>query len=200
MKTKSTQVILFLSLFALASSRAEDWFQISWSGTVHSYDATGKMTAKSYSSRDVLNSVAVNHRLNPNDLVLVYRPSEYDTAVVFKNAAAMARAGVSQRGQVVGDYFQMPDATRVGKGWITDVTDNGETARQAYLFDEHTDPIGSITGIEKQRRDAKNKITSESFHGTFQFSIRNDSHSVAPPGVYSGTFSTGGRIKDIRHM
>src|SRR3954471_14357534 len=168
MKTKSTlATILSLSLLATGLSKADDWFQISWSGTVHYYDSSGRMITKGYSSRDVLNAVAVNYGLNASDLVLVYRPDAYDTAVVFKNAAAMARAGVSSDGQVVADYIQMPDVTRVGSGWVTDVTGNGQTARQAYLFDEHDSPIGSIVGIEKQRRDANNNLISESFHGTW---------------------------------
>ena len=71
-------------------------------------------------------------------------------------------------------------------------------ARQAYLFDEHDSPIGSIVGIEKQKRDANNNLVSESFHGTWQFPIPDDSHTIARSGVYSGTFSTGARVKDIR--
>jgi hypothetical protein len=199
MKTKSTLAIaLSLSLLAVDSSKADDWFQMTWSGTVHYYDSTGRMITKGYSSRDVLSTIAANNGLNASDLVLVYRPDAYDTAVVFKNAAGMARAGVSSGAQVVADYIQMPDVTRVGTTWVTDVTGNGQTARQAYLFDEHDSPIGSIVGIEKQKRDANNNLVSESFHGTWQFSIPDDSHTIARPGVYSGTFSAGARVKDIR--
>jgi hypothetical protein len=199
MKTKSTlATILSLALLAPGLAKADDWFQITWSGTVHFYDSSGKMITKGYSSRDVLNTIAVNYGLNASDLVLVYRPDAYDTAVVFKNAAAMARAGVSSDAQVVADYIQMPDVTRVGTTWITDVTGNGQTARQAYLFDEHDSPIGSIVGIEKQKRDENNNLVSESFHGTWQFSIPDGSHTIARSGVYSGTFSTGARVKDIR--
>src|SRR5437762_2951639 len=116
MKTSHTLAwILSFGLLSISAARADDWFQISWSGTVHYYDsATGRMITKGYSSKNVLNTVAVNYGLNASDLVLVYRPNAYDTAVVFKNAAGMARAGVSQDGQVVGDYIQMPDITRVG--------------------------------------------------------------------------------------
>ena len=199
MKTKSiTATILSLSLLASGLAKADDWFQITWSGTVHYYDSSGRMITKGYSSKDVLNTIAANYGLNASDLVLVYRPDAYDTAVVFKNAAGMARAGVSSDAQVVADYIQMPDVTRVGTGWVTDVTGNGQTARQAYLFDEHDNPIGSIVGIEKQKRDANNNLVGESFHGTWQFSIPDDSHPIARPGVYSGTFSTGARVKDIR--
>jgi hypothetical protein len=130
--------------------------------------------------------------------VLVYRPDSYDTAVVFKNAAALAHAGLDPSAQVVADYLQVPDITRIGTSWVTDVSGNGQTARQAYIFDEHSNPIGSIYGLERQRRDDNNNIASESFHGTFQFSIPDASHSVASQGVYSGSFSTGARVKDIR--
>jgi hypothetical protein len=199
MKTKCTlALILSISVLADGLSKADDWFQISWSGTVHYYDSSGRMITKGYSSKDVLNTIAANYGLSTSDLALVYRPDAYDTAVVFKNAAAMNRAGVSSEAQVVADYIQMPDVTRVGTGWITDVSGNGQTARQAYLFDEHDSPIGSIVGIEKQKRDGDNNLVSESFHGTWQFSIPDDSHTIGRPGVYSGTFSTGGRVKDIR--
>src|SRR5215470_5758740 len=130
MKTKHTlATILSLSLLASSLVKADDWFQITWSGTVHYYDSSGKMITKGYSSKDVLNTVAANYGLNASDLVLVYRPAAYDTAVVFKNATGMARAGVSSDGQVVADYIQMPDVTRVGSSWVTDVTSsNGQTA------------------------------------------------------------------------
>ena len=173
---------------------------MNWSGTVHYYDGTGRMVTKSYSSKDVLKIIADNNGINPSDLALVYRPDSYDTAVVFKSAAALAHAGLGPESQVVADYLQMPDITRIGSSWVTDVSGNGQTARQAYIFDEHDSPIGSIYGIERQKRNPEdNSITSESFHGTFQFSIPDDgSHGVANPGVYSGTFSTGARVKDLR--
>jgi hypothetical protein len=200
---KTRLVLGALLAFGLAQPlicKADDWFQMNWSGTVHYYDASGKMVTKGYTARDVIKVIADNNGLNPNDLVLVYRPDAYDTAVVFKNASALAHAGLGAGSQVVADYIQMPDITRIGSSWVTDVSSNGQTVRQAYLFDEHNSPIGSIFGIERQRRDAtSNAITSESFHGTFQFSISaSGNHTVAGPGVYSGSFSTGARIKDIR--
>ncbi len=201
MKIKSRLALtLAFGLVGAASAKADDWFTMTWSGTVHYYDSSGRMITKGYSARDVLNTIANNYGLNASDLVLVYRPDSYDTAVVFKNAAALAHAGFDASAQVVADYIQMPDIVRVGSSWMTDVSGNGQTARQAYLFDEHNSPIGSIVGTEKQKRDPNtNAITSESFHGTFQFSIPADgTHSIAVPGVYSGTFSTGARVKDIR--
>jgi len=199
MKSKLT-LMLAIGLFGAASSKAEDWFQMNWSGTVHYYDGSGRMVTKSYSSKDVLKTIADNNSISVSDLVLVYRPDSYDTAVVFKNAAALAHAGLGPESQVVADYLQMPDITRIGSSWITDVSGNGQTVRQAYIFDEHSNPIGSIFGIERQKRNPNdNSITSESFHGTFQFSIPDDgTHSVAGPGVYSGSFSTGAKVKDLR--
>src|SRR5437764_214939 len=104
MKTKCS-LALCLTLIALASARADDWFQISWSGTVHYYDDSGRMITKGYSSRDVLNTIADNYGLKASDLVLVYRPDAYDTAVVFKNAVGLARAGLGSDAQVVADYI-----------------------------------------------------------------------------------------------
>jgi len=190
---------LTFSLCAIGISKADDWFQINWSGTVYTVDANGKLVAKSYSAKNILALYAENYGLKASDLVLVYRPAAYDTAVVFKNAAAMSRAGLSSDAQVVGDYLQMPDITKVGTAYNQEVSANGQTARQAYLFDEHSDPIGTTAGVEKQKTDGSGNIVGESYHGTFHFAIPDDgSHSVAPAGIYMGTFSTGARVKDVR--
>ena len=168
-----------LGLIQPLASYADDLFAISWRETVHS-----GTTTRSYTEKDVVNTIAINNGLDPKDLVLVYRPNAFDTAVVNKNTGA-----------VIADFVQLPDITRVGTSWVTDVTVNGQTVRQAFIFDEQTNPIGSIYGTEKQKRDASGAIISESYHGTFQIAIPDDSHLLGQ-GVYSGTFATGRRIKD----
>src|SRR5205823_5336341 len=107
----------------LASS-AQDMFAISWRGTAHYDDGTGRIVTKSYSDKDAVKVIADDNGLNPKDLILVYRPDAFDTAVVNKNT-----------GEPVADYLQMPDIIRVGSTWMTDVTSNGQTVRQAYIFD-----------------------------------------------------------------
>ena len=180
MKTRNILgLTLAIGLLQPLISRADDWFAISWRGTFHSAGAT-----RSYTDKDVVKTIAGNNGLDSKDLVLVYRPNAFDTAVVNKNT-----------GEVIADFLQLPDITRVGSSWVTDVTLNGQTVRQAFVFDEHDNTIGSIYGTEKQKRDANNVITSESYHGTFQLSIQDDSHLLAQ-GVYSGTFATGRRVID----
>jgi len=173
------RLALALSFIEPLVSKADDLFAISWRGTVHSATAT-----RSYTDKDVVKAIAANNGLDPKDLILVYRPNAFDTAVVNKNSGA-----------VVSDFVQLPDISRVGTTWVTDVTINGQTVRQAFIFDEHDNPIGSVYGTEKQRLDANNAIISESYHGTFQLAITDDSHLLMQ-GVYSGTFATGRRIKD----
>src|SRR6266850_1206699 len=161
-------------------------FPISWRGTVRYDDGTGRMVTKSYTDKDAVKTIADHTGLDPKDLMLVYRPATFDTWVYTK------------AGERVADYIQLPDITRVGTTWMTDVTGNGQTSRQAFIFDEQENPIGSIIGTEKQKRDADNNIESESFHGTFQIAIPDGSHVLLAQGVYSGTFAAGGRrIKDI---
>src|SRR5438067_392295 len=97
-------------------SRAQEVFQyaISWRGTAHYDDGTGRIVTKSYSDKDAVKAIADDNGLNPKDLILVYRPDAFDTAVVNKNT-----------GEGVADYLQMPDFSRVGSTWMTDVTSNG---------------------------------------------------------------------------
>src|SRR5438874_696533 len=109
---------------------AQDMFAISWRGTIHYDDGTGRTVTKSYSDKDAVKMIADNNGLDPRDLVLVYRPDALDTAVVHKST-----------GEVVADYLQMPDISRLGSSWMTDVTSNGQTVRQAFIFDEHSNPI-----------------------------------------------------------
>ena len=168
-----------LGLLQPLVSQADDLFAISWHGTVHS-----GTTTRSYTDKDVVKAIATNNGLDPKDLILVYRPNAFDTAVVNKNTGA-----------VIADFVQLPDVSRVGTSWVTDVTVNGQTARQAFIFDEQSNPIGSVFGTERQKLDANNAIVSESYHGTFQIAIPDDTH-LLPQGVYSGTFATGKRIKD----
>jgi hypothetical protein len=181
-----------LGLLQPALGQANELFQISWKGKIYFTDGTGKVVSKPFSDKDVVRVIAQNNGLNPNDLVLVYRPNAFDTAVVFKSTGA-----------VVADYQQLPDVTQPDQR--TDVTssDGVTTVRHSFLFDERHgispgQQIGSIFGTEKQKRDPNDgeKVLSESFHGNFQFSIREANNPDWQQGVYTGTFSTGKRIVD----
>jgi hypothetical protein len=196
----ATALAFTFCVIGICSSRADDWFAMNWSGTMYTLDSSGKLIAKSYSAKNVVATIAANNGLNPGDLVLVYRPAAFDTAVVFKSASAMARAGVGSDAQVVADFIQMPDVTKVGSSYDAELDgNNGQTARQAYLFDEQGSPIGTASGLEKQKSDGNGGVAGESYHGTFHFTIPADgTHSIAAPGIYMGTFSTGGRVKDLR--
>lgn len=188
------QNLLMLSLLTAclepAVAQADDLFQISWKGKVYYTDTSGKVVSKSFTDKDVVQVIANNNGLDPKDLVLVYRPNAFDTAVVFRYT-----------GQVVADYQQMPDITQPDQR--TDVTsaDGTQTARQSFLFDETHgiapgQQIGSIFGTEKQKRDAEGNLIGESFRGTFQFAIPESGNPNWQQGVYSGNFSTGKRIVD----
>lgn len=164
-----------------------DGFAISWRGTIHYNDGTGRMISKSYTEKDAVKTIADANSLNANDLILVYRPTQFDTAVINKST-----------GVFVADYLQLPDISNIGTAWVTDVTGNGQTVRQAFLFDQQPNhPIGSIVGTEKQKLDAQNNVTSESFHGTFQYAAPTDT-ALLMHGVYSGSFATGRHYKVIQ--
>jgi hypothetical protein len=75
---------------------------------------------------------------------------------------------------------------------FTEVSNSTQTklVRQSFLYNDETGstPIGSAFGMEAAKYNSDGTIMSDSFHGTFQYSIDGV--------VYSGSFSTGARIKD----
>lgn len=171
---------------------ANDLFQLSWCGRVYYTGANGKVVSKRFTEKDVIRVIARNNGIDPRGLVLVYRPNAYDTAVVVKAT-----------GEVIADYQQIPDITAPDQKVDVTSTDGVTTVRQAYLFDETHgsfggQQIGTIFGIEKQRRDPNDgeHVTSEHFHGTFQFAIPEADNPDWQQGVYRGTFVTGRRIVD----
>src|SRR5437588_8445592 len=133
---KTFTVLAFLLTIGVSRplfAAPQDAFAISWRGTIHYNDSTGRMITKSYTDKDAVKTIADNNGLDAKDLILVYRPDAFDTAVVNKNT-----------GMVISDYLQLPDFSRIGTQWVTDATANGQTVRQAFLFAQQSNPIGSI--------------------------------------------------------
>jgi len=164
-----------LGLAQPALMRADDLFRLTWRGTVYTTDANGNVSAKPVTERDFVQQVAANNGLDPKSLVFVYRPNKRDTAVV-----------VAANGQFVSDVIQMENS-------YTEVANTAQTkiVRQTFLFDEaHPNALGSAFGTESVKRDSNGNVLSDNFHGTFQYAIPENN------AVYSGTFSTGGRVKD----
>jgi hypothetical protein len=188
MKMKTTLgLVLAVGAMHALSVQAVDMFVLTWRGTLYYTNDAGKMLAKSYTERDVVNRIAANRGVSPSSMVLVYRPLYMDTAVVSRSNPANDWA----------DYLQMPDQSNpAGKTDVTNATGT-QTARQAFLFDEDTTAIGTIFGIETQRWSSDGStLIGESFHGKFQFANTDPNNSILPVGVVSGTFATGARVKD----
>ena len=158
-------------------SFADDLFLLNWRGTAYTTDSSGRVIARSYSGNEIVQQIAQDNGLNAADLVLVYRPNKRDTAVVRKAT-----------GELIADAQQIQYV-------FTDVANSAGTqiVRQAFLYDEahYPNPLGSVFGTEKLKRDTEGNLVSCSFHGTFQFSIPETGT------VYSGSFSTGKRIVDL---
>src|SRR3954471_7719075 len=126
MKTKRSLGLMMLALAVMqaASVQAVDMFILTWRGTLYYTNDAGKIVARPYTERDVVNRIATNRGVSPSSMVLVYRPLYMDTAVVTKSDTG-----------VWADYLQMPDESNpAGK---TDMTNAGgtQTVRQAFLFD-----------------------------------------------------------------
>jgi hypothetical protein len=152
---------------------ATDMFRMSWHGTAYTTGANGQVTARPFSERDFIQKVASDNGMNTGELAFVYRPLSHDTVVVRMSDGWWA------------DVIQMEYN-------FTEVSNSNQTKmiRQAFLYNDETGstPIGSAFGTETARYASDGSLISDNFHGTFQYSIDGV--------VYSGTFSTGARVKD----
>jgi len=168
-------MMIALTLAGPLAASGDDLFRMNWRGTVYTTGANGQVMAKSFSEKDFVKQVAANNGLDPKKLVFVYRPAKRDTAVV-----------MATNGQFVADVIQMENN-------FTDVGNTNQTkvVRQTFIYDEaHESALGSAFGTETIRRDADGNILNDSFRGTFNYAIPDQNT------VYSGTFSTGARVKD----
>lgn len=169
-------MILSLGMAQVAVSEARDLYQLSWKGTKYTTSSAGKVVARPYTERDIIAKCASDNGITDlKSLVFVYVANEKDTEVVF----AATGATVCEIFQLENSFTEVPSA------------DGSTTARQAFLFNEaHGQALGSAFGLERAKRNMNGDLVSYSYKGTFQFSIPEDG------SVYSGTFTTGKRIKD----
>ncbi len=188
MRRSIPALIAALGLLGPITCRAHDQFQLAWIGTLYYTNSAGRLAARPFTSRDVINIVAQREGVNPNSLVLVYRVDAYDTAVVDR-----ATGG----GQVDVDYLQVPDISFTGS-LMTQLSNGHMNVRHAFIVDEyHSSAIGSIFGIEHQTFRPDGSLLGENFHGHFQFAYPpNQPTGGFPYGIYNGTFFTGRRIID----
>src|ERR1051326_5044035 len=109
-----------LGVFGAMACRADDWFKLSWHGTVYYTSASGQVVSRSFTEKDFIKNVADNNGLDPKTLVFVYRPNSHDTVVVQPSTGWFA------------DIIQMEYEH-------VDVMNSTQTkgVRQAFLFDEH---------------------------------------------------------------
>lgn len=152
---------------------ATDMFRMTWRGTAYTTSDSGQVTARSFSEKDFIQRVANDNGIDPRQLAFVYRPANHDTVVV-----------------------------RISDGWWADViqmeynftevknTTQTKLVRQAFLYNDEqgSTPLGSAFGMETAKYNSDGVLISDNFHGTFNYSIDGV--------VYSGTFSTGARVKD----
>jgi hypothetical protein len=153
--------------------KADDLFKMSWHGTSYTTSDGGQVVARPFSEKDFIQKVANDNGIDPKTLAFVYRPRNHDTVVVRINDGWWA------------DVIQMEYS-------FTEVSNSNQTklVRQSFLYNDEqgSTPIGSAFGIETAKYNSDGMLMSDSFHGTFQYSIDGV--------VYSGSFSTGARVKD----
>jgi len=164
---------LAIGLFQPLVLRATDLFRMSWRGTSYTTGANGQVTARPFSERDFVQKVATDNGIDARELAFVYRPLSHDTVVVRLSDGWWA------------DAIQMEYN-------FTDVSNSNQTKviRQAFLYNDEqgSTPLGSAFGMETARYNSDGGLISDSFHGTFNYSIDGV--------VYSGSFSTSARVKD----
>jgi hypothetical protein len=164
---------LTLSLLQPFLAKADDLFKMSWHGTAYTTSDSGQVVARPFSEKDFIQKVATDNGIDPKTLAFVYRPQHHDTVVVRINDGWWA------------DVIQMEYS-------FTEVSNSTQTklVRQSFLYNDEqgSTPIGSAFGMETAKYNSDGALISDSFHGTFQYSIDGV--------VYSGTFSTGARVKD----
>jgi len=165
-----------LGLFTPLLSSARDLYLLSWKGTKYTTSDSGRIIATRYSERDIIAKCAADNGISDvRSLAYVYVANEMDTEVVF-----------AATGETVCEVFQLENSFTAVPS-----SDGSQTVRQAFLFNEaHGEALGSAFGIEKAKRNTDGALTTYGYKGTFQFSIPEEN------AVYSGTFTTGKRIKD----
>jgi hypothetical protein len=153
--------------------KADDLFKMSWHGTAYTTSDSGQVIARPFSEKDFIQKVATDNAIDPRLLVFVYRPQNHDTVVVRVTDGWWA------------DVIQMQYS-------FTEVSNSTQTKRirQSFLYNDEqgSTPIGSAFGMETAKYNSDGTLLSDSFHGTFNYSIDGV--------VYSGSFSTGARVKD----
>lgn len=168
-----TSIALIFSLPALS----RDVFRLSWRGTAYTTNQFGKVTARPYSQKEILDRYVADTGEDPRTLAVAYVHDEEEPAeeVEIVNAAD---------GSTVANVFQFLGGLAV--------TGNGgtQTRRQRFIFDEaHDSALGDMSGSERLRRNSEGRIISFSYSGRFQFSIPEENTVVI------GNFVTGKRLE-----
>ena len=154
-------------------TKATDMFRMSWHGTVYTTSDSGQVTARSFSEKEFIQKVATDNGIDPRQLAFVYRPLNHDTVVVRISDGWWADVI-----QMEYNFTEVKNATQ------------RKVIRQAFLYNDEqgSTPLGSAFGLETAKYNSDGGLVSDSFHGTFNYSIDGV--------VYSGNFSTGARVKD----
>jgi hypothetical protein len=163
-----------LACLSASAARADDLFQLFWRGTYYVRNSNSHIIAVGFTEQSLVQQVAQNAGLDSGQLVLVYRPTKRDVAVVQNNGAFVATV------------FQMQST-------FTDIDNpnNSITVRQALFSDPGNSNIaGSFFGMEQRVVSANGRLFNDSLTGTALYS--NSDANV----VYSARVSTGQRVVD----
>jgi hypothetical protein len=174
--TSLSVITVLMSLGAYPALAVRNVFRVSWHGTAYSTDANGRVVARPYTQRDILNHYIAATGADPKSVLVAYVWDDEEPAEELEIVSATDGSSIANVFQFLG-------------GLAVSGTDGTQTRRQRFLYDEdHGSALGNVSGAERLRRNAAGEITSFSYQGRFEFSLPEANT------VYIGSFATGKRI------
>jgi hypothetical protein len=158
-----------------ASSR--DVFRVSWRGTAFTTNQLGRVVARPYSQKDIIDKYVAATGVAPRSVTVAYVRDEEEQVEELEIVSVAD-------GSSLANVFQFLD------GLAVSANDGTQTRRRRFIFDEaHGVALGDMSGAERLRRNADGRIVSFSYSGRFEFSIPEENT------VFIGSFVTGKRLE-----
>jgi hypothetical protein len=168
--------MLMLAVATCPALAARNVFKVSWHGKAYTTDANGRVVARQYSQKEIIERYAVNLGVDPRTITLAYVRDDEEPAEEIEIVNAID-------GSTVANVFQF-----LG-GLAVSTADGTHTQRQRFIYDEdHRAALGNVSGSERFRMNADGVITSFFYSGRFEFNLPEENT------VFIGTFTTGKKL------
>jgi hypothetical protein len=166
-------MVLIHSLPALS----RDVFRVSWRGTAYTTNQQGRVVARPYSQKDIIEKYVANTGVDPRSVTVAYVHDEEERVEELEIVSVADGSSLANVFQFLG-------------GLAVTANDGTQTRRRRFIFDEaHRVALGDMSGAERLRRNAEGRIVAFSYSGRFEFSVPEQNT------VYIGSFTTGKRVE-----